>query len=140
VNKIPLRVVLPAFLIICVITFLLLQYPRKSFDNLLGTNETNITKVFMRNGGNGYGVETNNKDKIKELVNLLNNRHYIKAINQKPRTGYSYFYEFYSGDKMILRITGSGNNVNINGTYYKVDKEISLDLLNNWFNSLSATK
>lgn len=44
--------------------------------------------------------------------------------------------DFYSGKKQILRITGSGNNVDINDTYYDVSKPISNKSLTNWFNSL----
>jgi len=131
---------LPVILIICVVAFIQIQYPRKTFDDLLGTNEANITKVLMRSGVTGHGVETADKGKIKELINLVNNRYYRKAFKQEFGTGYMYYYDFYSGDKVILRITGNGNVVYINDTRYNVSKEISLDLLNNWYASLSNKK
>lgn len=131
-----MKIILPTLLLVCAVLFCIAQYTKKSFNDVLGTNEANITKVFMCNGSNGYTVETNDKDKIKELINSLNNRYYRKALIQLPRSGYSYFYDFYSGDKEIIRITGHGKNVNINGTYYSVSKAISIDSLTNWFNSL----
>jgi len=137
VNKKLLGLIFSAVLII--IIFLCAQFSSRSFNNLLGTKETNITKVFMRNGSNGNWVETNDKDKIKELFNLLNNRYYRIALNQVPRVGYSYYYDFYSGDKKLLRMTGNGNNVQINNTYYNVSEEVSHDLLKSWFNSLPVT-
>jgi hypothetical protein len=126
-----------------VISFYLIhyfQYSPKSFDDLLGTNEANITKVFMRNGNNGSSVETDDKEKIKEIINLVNYRYYNKSLNQAPRVGYSYFYDFYSGDKRIIRITGSGDNVEINSTYYNVSEAISVDSLTKWFNSIPIKK
>jgi len=94
----------------------------------------------MRDGSNGNSVSTTDKAKIQEIVQLVENRHYTKAINQEARTGYSYFYDFYVGNKEVLRITGGGNNVEINSTYYNVDKPIQTNELKNWFNSLPITK
>jgi len=131
---------LPVILIICAVAFIQIQYPRKTFDDLLGTNEANITKVLMRKGFDMSSVETTDKGKIKELINMLNDRYYRKAFNQELISGYTYYYGFYSGNKAILRITGSGNAVYANDTYCNVSKEISLDLLDNWFNSLSGKK
>jgi hypothetical protein len=127
---------IPMFLLICIISFYIFQYSPKSLNDLLGTNKVNITKVFMKNGNNGSYVETTDKEKIKELTNLLNDRYYKKALNQESRVGYSYFYDFYKADKWIIRITGSGNNVEVNNVYYNVSKSIPTTSLANWFNSL----
>jgi hypothetical protein len=133
------KIVIPALLIIGIISFCLIRYyvySTKSFDDILGVDEGNITKVLMRSGSNGSYVETADKEKIKELINLVNDIDYKKSSNQTPRGGYSYYYDFYSGDKRVLRITGSGYNINVNGTYYDVSKFISVSSLTNWFNSL----
>ncbi len=128
---------IPVILLICVLVSIQLQYPRKTFDDLLGVDEAKITKVLMRSGVTGKGVETSDSDKIKELISILDNRYYRKAFNQELRTGYMYYYDFYSEDKVILRITGSGTAVIIKDIRYNVSKEISLHLLDIWFNSLS---
>ena len=139
-----LYVIIPIFLIICGIIFYKIQYHSMSFEQLLGTNETNVTKVLMRSGVNGKSVETENRGKIRELINLLNDRHYRKAFNQDIGTGYIYYYDFYSGDKIVLRITGTGNNVHIYNkkrtidAYYDMSKEITVDSLDNWFNSIDS--
>lgn len=137
-----LIVVIVALLLIGVISFCLIkhfEYAPKSFTNLLGTNEANITKVLMLNGSNGNEVVTNDKEKIKEIINLVNDRNYTKSSNQEDRTGYSYYYEFYSGDEVKVRITGGGDNVKVNDTYYDVSKPISSASLANWFDSLSVS-
>lgn len=137
-----LLTIISVLLIICITSFFTIQhskemqYSKKSFKNLLKTNESNITKVFMRDGRNGNYVETTDKNKIKEIINLVSGKYYKKSSDQRLRCGYSYYYDFYSGSKQILRITGSGNNVDINGTYYDVSKSISYESLTNWFNSL----
>jgi nitrogen regulatory protein PII-like uncharacterized protein len=133
------KTVIPALLLIGIISFCLIRYygySPKSFDDLLGADETNITKVLMRNGNNGSYVETTDKEKIKELINSVNDRYYKKSSNQEPRVGYSYYYNFYSGDKHTITITGNGEKVDVNGTYYDVSRSISIDSLTNWFNSL----
>ncbi|MBL4935078.1 DUF5301 domain-containing protein [Clostridium sp. YIM B02515] len=133
------KILIPALLLIGIISFCLIRYygySPKSFDDLLGADEANITKVLMRNGNNGSYVETTDKEKIKELINLVNDRYYKKSSNQEPRSGYSYYYDFYSGDKHTMTITGNGDNVDVNGTYYDVSSSISVDSLTNWFNSL----
>lgn len=52
------------------------------------------------------------------------------------RSGYCYYYDFYSNKKLLIRLTGAGNNVAINDTYYNVSKSISLNGLGKWFKSL----
>jgi len=134
-NKKVVKRVVPIILILCVIFYCFIQYSKKSFKELIGMDELNITKVSMVNGSTGNKVETNDKVKIQELVNLLDNRDYQRSFEQGARTGYSYYYEFYIGDKNALRISGSGNNVQINSTYFHVSKEISADSLSKWFDS-----
>ena len=107
VNKKLLKIIIPALLLIGIILFCVILYygySPKSFDDLLGIDEANITKVSMRNGNNGSYVETTDKEKIKEIINLVNDRYYQKSSNQRKRVGYSYYYDFYSGDKEIIRI------------------------------------
>lgn len=136
-NKFIISCILAVAVIVGVGGYFYYGYSAKSFDDFLGMDEANITKVLMTNGNNGSSVETTDKDKIKEIITLVNDdRDYKKSFNQAPRTGYSYHYDFYSGDKQIVRITGSGDNVKVNGTYYDVSKSISNDSLKKWFNSL----
>lgn len=127
-----------ALLFIYIILFVAIQFQNRSFDELLGTNEENITKVVMRNGNNGRLASTKDEEKIKELINLLNDKHYRKSIIQISRKGYSFSYDFYYGNEVIVRVTGDGSNVKINKTYYHVNKKISLDSLTEWFNSITA--
>lgn len=133
-----LKIMIPFLLIMFAVSFYITQYQKKSYSNLLGINESDITKVSMQNGNDGSYVETNDKDKIKELLNLLDNRDYKKSLDQSSRTGYNYMYDFYAGDNKVLRITGSGDNVQINTTYFDVSKTISADALTKWFQSLSV--
>lgn len=111
-----------------------------SSHNLLKMDGTNISKVFMRSGKTGNSVSTTDKIKIKGIFHLIDNRQYTKSLDQEPRAGYTYFYDFYAGNKKVLRITGSGSCVGINGTRYNSDKEISTAGLDKWFNSFPITK
>ncbi len=141
-NK-QLKIILLILLFIFVNLFSLsslFQSHTKNFNDMLGTNETNITRILTRNENTGQYFSTTNKDKIKELINLLNNRNYSKSFNRLTVTGISYYYEFFAGDKEILRITGDSDNVNINGTCYNITKEMSVKLLHNWSNSLPNKK
>ena len=74
----------------------------------MGTDEDNITKALMRNGGTGV-CRNRNKDKIIELINLL-----ILSIIEK------------------LLIKREERTVD---TYYDVDPEITIDSLDKWVNS-----
>ena len=139
-EKKVLIVVIVALMLIGVISFFLIkhfEYSPKSFESLLGTNEANITKVLLGNADYGDVAETNDKEKIKEIINLINNRNYTKS-NQEYITGCIYYCDFYSGDefKVRVRLSGDGDNVKVNYTYYNVSKSISSALLTNWFDSL----
>ena len=143
-----LLIVIPLLLIaaISVLLFFQIKYPKKTFSELLGTDEPNITRVLMRKGSDMSSVETTDKGKIKEIINMLNDRYYKKSFNQEPRTGYIYGYIFYSGNNETLTMVCSGNNIHIynkentRGSYYNAVKEISIDWSDNWFNSLSNKK
>jgi hypothetical protein len=138
VKKALLCVVLPVLLMIGVIvTYYMVQCPKKSFDDLLGTDEANITKVVM-----GYGPlpqekrETLNKDKIKELTGLLNKRSYARQVIQEMWVGSPPSLDFYLGSKSTFRMSFYGNDIEINDTYYSVSKDIDSASLIRWFKSL----
>ena len=136
-------VILSALLLIVIVSVFLIKHfenSPESFENLLGTNKANITKVLMRDGSNGNYVITDDKEKINEIINLINDRDYTKSANQEDRTGYRYYYDFYSGDNIKMRITGDGDVVEINNTYYGVSNPISSNSLTTWFNSLPIQK
>ncbi len=139
-NK-KLAIVISIFLVLFILTIIFYQNQKdhkKEFDDLLGTNEVNITKIFMRDGSNGISVETTNKERIKNFINLFNTRYYKKSLNQEDKAGYHYYYDLYTEDKRIIRINGEGDSVEINNTYYDVSIPISFDSLTNWFNTLSV--
>ena len=136
--------IIPIVLIIGIITtYFEVQYPRMTFEKLLGTEEYNITKVLVKNPVTGARVETENKEKIMELINLFNNRTYRKEFKQRLGVGYIYASDFYSGDKIVLSVIGTGDSVDIyNETrtidaYYNVSKEITVNSFDNWVNSFS---
>ncbi len=133
-RKILLKAILMVFLIFIIdaTTNIMEQYRCKSFEELLGIKETNITKVFMRNGWNGHAVETTDKEKIKELVSLYKYRSYRKELKKRLGTGFIYFCDFYSEDLWFLRISENGEYISFNSSDYKVSKEISIDSIINW--------
>jgi uncharacterized protein YxeA len=143
-----LWIVIALFLIISisVLLFIQVKYPKKTFSELLGTDESNITKVTMVNSGTGRKIEATNKEKIKELFKMLDERTYRKAFKQTLRTGCLYAYDFYSGDKMLLTIVGIGSNIHIYNqestidAFYDVSKKISIDWIDKWFNSIPPKK
>ena len=148
-NKKVLIVVIAAFILIGGISFFLIRYfenSPKSFESLLGTNESNITNVLLADRDHDV-VVTDNKEKIKELINLLNGRNYTKSSIQDDRagTGYSYYYEFYPDplDGVRVRISDDGTKVRVdkvNAVFYDVSKPISLSSLANWNDSILIQK
>ena len=96
--------------------------------------------------GDMSSVETTDKAKIKELINVLNNRYYKKSFNQDLGTGYTYAYIIYSGNNKSLTMVCSGNRIHIynqdktGAAYYNASKEIPIDWSDKWFNSLSDKK
>ena len=116
------------------------QYICKRFEELLGIKETNITKVFMRNGWNGHAVETTDKEKIIELVSFYKDRTYRKELKKKLGSGFIYFCDFYSEDVWILRISENGDNISFNSSDYNVSKEISTDSIINWSEDIYNAK
>ena len=129
-NKKPV-IVISIFFALSIFVILFYLNQKKEFDDLLGTNEANITKIFMRDGSNGISVETTDKERIKHFINLLNARYYTKSHNQDDKAEYHYYYDLHTEDKRIIRIAGDGDSVEINNIYYDVSIPISIDSLAN---------
>ena len=125
---------------------MLKQYPVKSFSSLIGIDETKITKIFMTSESSGKTVYSNDKAKIKELIELLNHRYYIKSFDQRAGVGGSYSLRFYIGDDIIFSSTiigdgivgvGKGDDKKYpTGIHYLTSKKISDDSLDKWYKSL----
>jgi hypothetical protein len=139
-----LKIILPIVLLICIVSFILNQYPVKSFNGLLGNDETKITKVFMTDGMPGHQVYTNDKGKIRELINLLSHRYYIKSFDQRAGVGGSYALTFYIGDNKVIMIDIIhdynvdlfADKKNPSGVRYTISKNISINSLDKWYKSL----
>lgn len=125
---------------VCVITFLFIKSSMntKTFDDFIGNTNPDISKITMMDGGTGRSVFTTDKSKIKELLTILNNTQYRRASNQEGRSGFSYSYNFYVGDKLIMGMWDTGYMVNIYDTYYETTIE-PRDGIKNWYNSIVAS-
>jgi hypothetical protein len=127
-------------LLIILVLWLQSHYSRKSFDELLGTKAGNITRIVMRSGDTGQAVSTTDKQKIAELLSLLEDNEYSKSFDQSRKTGFSYVYYFFQGETQILSMLGHGDYIQLNDTYYDVSKEILLEDLSHWFESLPVNE
>lgn len=136
-NKKPV-IVLSIFMMLFIFAILFYLNQEKEFDDLLGTKEANVTEIYMKDGSNGTSVETADKERIKQFINLWNARYYKKSHNQDDKTKYHYYYDLHTEDNRIIRIAGDGSRVEINNIHYDVGIPIALDLLTNWFESLSV--
>lgn len=81
---------------------------------------------------------TTDKSKIKELLTILNNTQYRRASNQEGRDGFSYSYNFYVGDKLIMGMWDTGYMANVYDTFYETTIE-PRDGIENWYNSLETS-
>ncbi len=107
----------------------------KKFSDFIDNNEQKISRVEMIDGSNGKTVVSTDKEKIKELINLLNNERYKKSSDQHEIVGYSFAVTFYVDNKNVLQIISTGDRVNVNGVYYNVTTG-KLDKLGKWYKSL----
>lgn len=112
---------------------------QKSFADLLGANCTRITKIVVTDGTNGRRASTTDKHKISEFLAFVDNRSYHRSFDRRPTAGYTYSYVFFIGDEMVLRMTDTGSHLDINGTYYDVNKPIQTSDTRNWFDLIPST-
>lgn len=108
----------------------------KTFEDLLGTNADNITKITMFDGDSGKSVVLNKESDIKTLIKLLSGRKYINPHPLGNREGFMYATTFYTGDKEVFSITIEPDMPVIKGNVYNVDKKIDIDAVTKLFNSL----
>lgn len=127
------------FLIFLIIVMAFLIYIRpKNFDDLIGTSDMNITKIILTSGTSGEKVVVTDKEQIQKLINLVNNRHYYRSLNQFTSTsGWGYCIEFFEGNTYLIQLTYSGDKrMYVNYTHYRVDSPISYEETDKIFKSL----
>ncbi|MDF2885328.1 MAG: cell wall-binding protein [Clostridiaceae bacterium] len=84
---------------------------------------TDITKIsFQYDNPSLKGETVENKEKIKEFMNYINNCRFTKMPKQIPMTGYYQLIVLFAGDKRVMDIMTYDSFVNINGTEYKMVK------------------
>ena len=121
-------------ILICIICILLV-FSKKSFKDLADTDHNELTKVVVTSGSDGSHVEFIDADKIKELVSVFESCEYRKVFFREKSTGYSFYFDFYSGNEVVLRITGTGSAIKVDDKDYKVVGEIDTDRIRALFNS-----
>lgn len=136
-----LIVTLSVIILICIVYLFVSPYVfGKRFNSFIGSNRNKITRVYMINGSNGLNVSTTDRSKIEQIISLVDNRKYTKKLDQQDRDGFNYAMEFYVGDKKVLAMGNLGTGTSVNGDRYYVDRQISVDDIKIWFDSLPAVK
>ncbi|GAB6173802.1 hypothetical protein JCM15765_32800 [Paradesulfitobacterium aromaticivorans] len=97
------------------------------FTELYPSSLAEISRLYILDGRTGHNFTTEDEQRIDRFLQLMNSLTFKKKLNQTPRTGYLYFVDLFQGDTKVLRITFAGD-VQIDGTYYSVDRDIGEDL------------
>lgn len=93
----------------------------------------NAKSIEIRNGKTGEVVKLTNKDKIQEMINLLEERTIKKHKSQEKIKGYGYSVSFFT-ENTSMTILFTGKVLKWKNTYYELDSELSSDL-NTFFKS-----
>jgi hypothetical protein len=104
------------------------------FSDITEVKEEEVSRVEMRDGSTGELRTVVQREDIEALFNILKTLEYTRQTPQNQTTGYTYYADFYSGDNRLLRITFSGERVQVDNTNYLINREI-LDFLEKIFKS-----
>jgi len=99
-----------------------------------------ISRISFQYNNPAYkGGTVENKGKIEEFMNYINNCVFSKKRVQTPIVGYNQLAVFFIGDKEVMRITTYENFIEINGTQYNMVKnKLSLEKIDDFINSIKA--
>jgi hypothetical protein len=92
----------------------------------------NAESIEIRNGKTGEVVKLTQRDKIKELLNLLEERIIKKHKSQDEIKGFGYSVSFIS-ENTSKTILLSGKTLKWKNIYYELDSELSSDLKTYFF-------
>jgi predicted lactoylglutathione lyase len=111
--------VLSIVLIIVVFIFLFFSFKTKKIKELTNVNYNSITKImFVDGSGRNKPLTVDNKQKIEEFINYIDDCVVIKADNP-DKIGWLHSASFYENDKQVMEIVFV-NPIIINGEYYRV--------------------
>ena len=125
-------------IVLVIIMFYLLFKWNNNFLGAIKIKKKDITKVKVTKFDNAMYVETEDKQKINELISILNRRVYGKSLNQKYNCKQLYFVIDIYGNKSVIILLWYGNKIYINGVVYEFKKDIPLNSLYSWYNSLES--
>lgn len=100
------------------------RVPRRFSDLVNLMNLQSISKVVIVNGITGNSTVVTEPDDIDALLALVEDKSYLRSLRQSDSEGYLYAFEMYIGDHQIIRFGNTGDHININGSWYDLDKQL----------------
>jgi hypothetical protein len=140
-NKKHIIIFLIVLIIISAIGLIIVYgYDHRSrpFSDISKINSAQIQKITVQNANkNGIIINVTDKQKIKEIYDLLNSLSYKKDSNQKKRVGWSYRIKIFNNSNLVKAdyiFASKQFNINNSSAYYTASKDITtqLDNLFDW--------
>jgi hypothetical protein len=122
-------------LVIVVGVMLLYKFQKTlTFDEII---QGDVVKIEYRHGGNGLLYETENKTEINRFIESLRATTYRKT-KPNPWAGSGSFGLYEKGNRKLIALSfGPNQDIQINGVYYKMTKNVH-DRLMTFYDELTV--
>jgi hypothetical protein len=131
---------LVVFVGIMLLLLLMVSFTGKRIKQVANVNYDNINKIVFYDGRGGRNkpITLEDKEKIKEFMNYLN-EYTIRKVKNPEKTGWIHSAVLYDNYNKEMKIT-FGSPIEINGEYYKVLKgDLSTDKIDKFLNSIDSS-
>jgi hypothetical protein len=117
------------FSIIIVMIFLILSI--KSFTNIIDYDYVDITKIKMRDPGDGRLYVTKDEKMIDMFISMMEQSRYLRFIKIDTVVGTSTYKLYSEDDNEIISITFIGENyIKFNNKFYLIITNYKNELIN----------
>lgn len=100
----------------------------KDFNETLGFEYHEITKINLMSGNTGKITEITEKTEIEEFLQMFKDTSLKKSIDQLQRTGFTFSAKLYAGDDEVAEFSfGTGKEVTSNRIRYILNRSITED-------------
>jgi hypothetical protein len=95
------------------------------FAEILDVPYAEISRIEMVDGSTGAMRQFVDRGQVEKFFGLLETLEYIPKSPQRASTGYIYYADLYSGTHRLVRLTFGGDAVEMGGTRFGLDRNVS---------------
>ncbi len=107
--------------------------PLIGVDDIFPGDLDEVDRIVILDGATGESREQVDPEGIREIVGVLRDVRWESSADQRLRTGFALYTDFYRAGRHIARLTLWERRAALTGEYYDLDDALNLRVLQDLF-------